>query len=767
MNSVAYLLRRIDDPALGSVERARLRCQAARELEEGGDYDAARRAMGDLWLRVGERPKTGELDQETAAEVLLRAGSLSGRIGSAGRIAGAEEIAKDLITESITVFEALREAKKVAEARINLALCCWREGAFDEARMNLRDALLRLDREDGELRAMALLRSAVVEVSAGNSNEALRLFTEAAPLFEASRNDTLKGEFHLTFARALKTIGAQERREDYVDRALLEYTAASFHLEKAGHTGHWAAVENSLGRLCFTMGRLAEAHEHLDRARQLLNRLKDSFGVAQVDERRARVMLAQGRNTEAEKIVRAAVCVLEKGDTQPPLTEALVTHGVALARLGFHEQSRRALQRAVEESTQTGDMEDTGRAELAVIEELGGYLTADEMRAIYEHADQLLLRTQDSGTLSRLRACARQVIAAERAGFEMSKAPNFIYASEQTAALLREAHRVAVTNNTVLLSGETGTGKEALAHMMHEWSGRAGEFVMIDCAALSEKMIDSQLFGHRRGSFRDAAEDHSGAVQQTAGGTLFLDGIAELSLNSQAKLLRLIDYGEIHIIGAPTPQRIDVRIIAATNRKLKDQVEKKRFREELFYRLQTFHIEIPPLRERPEDIAPIAEHLIKEMSAQYGKRVTFMPEAVDVMRNLPLKGNVRELRSLIERMVVTADESAVITPENVEALTLKGAHAGAAASPAARWEGCSLEEEVVRYEGELIKRALEAEKGSVTRAARLLGVTHQGLAFILQGRQKELLHARKPVQRRRRSILGTARRRRQTKEGKG
>jgi transcriptional regulator with PAS, ATPase and Fis domain len=759
MNSVAYLLRRIDDPTLGSTERARLRCQAARELEEEGDYEAARKTMGDLWQRIGERPKTEGLDQETKAEVLLRAGALSGWIGSIEQTSGAQEIAKDLISESITILETLQDVRKVAEARINLALCYWREGAFDEARVTLRDALSRLDDDrDRDLKAVALLRNAVIEASAGQHNESLRLFTKAAPLFEASRNHILQGEFHLSFARALRAIGAQERRDDYIARALDEYASASFHLEKSGRTRYWALVENNLGHLCFTLGRFAEAHEHLDRARHLMARLKDVLQVAEVDEQRARVLLAQGRHTEAEKVVRAAVCVLEKGDQQHPLAAALITHGVALARLGFHEQSRRTLQRAVEESSQTGNTQDTALAELAIIEELGGYLTTDEMRALYEHADQLLTGAQDGETLARLRACARQVLAAERAGYEeRAHAPNFVYASEQTAALLREAHRVAVTHHPVLISGETGTGKEALARMIHEWSGRAGEFVIVDCAALSETFIDSQLFGHRRGSFSSAAEDRPGAVQQTAGGTLFLDRINELSLNIQVKLLRLIEHGEIHIIGASTPQRIDVRIIAATNRKLKDEVEKKRFREDLFYRLQTFRIEIPPLRERPEDIPPIAEHFIKEASAQYGKRVTFMPEALDVLRRLPLKGNARELRSLIERMVVTADESAVITAETVETLTSSRAPV---AGKAARWEGCSLEEEVVRYEGELIKRALEAEKGSVTRAARLLGVTHQGLAFILQGRQKHLLHARNPIKRRRRSILGTARRKR-------
>jgi transcriptional regulator with PAS, ATPase and Fis domain len=294
--------------------------------------------------------------------------------------------------------------------------------------------------------------------------------------------------------------------------------------------------------------------------------------------------------------------------------------------------------------------------------------------------------------------------------------------------------------------------------MIHEWSGRAGEFVTVSCAALSDGLIDSELFGHRRGSFAAADENLPGVVEQAEGGTLFLDGIADLSLNSQGKLLRLIEHGEIHPIGASQPERLDVRIIASTNRKLKEDVERGRFREELFYRLQTFHIEIPPLRERVADISVIAEHLIKEVNERYSTRVAFTPEAMETIRRLPLKGNVLELRSLIERTVLTADESAIVTPEAIERVTVRQTEEAGRMS---HWEGCSLETEVRRYEGDLIRHALEAEKGSVTRAARLLGVSHQGLAFILHGRQKELLHERTPVKRRRRSILGTARRKRQ------
>ena len=761
MNSAADLLRRIDDPNISLIERAQLRCELARDLEATGDYEAARSAMGDLWQHLGTRPKIDGLDRRTAAEVLLCAGSLTGWLGHTNQIEGAQEIAKDLISESITIFEALREMRKVAEARIDLALCYWRESAFDEARVTLQDARSRLGDEDRDQMAVAVLHSAAVEESAGYPNDALRILTEAAPLFEASSSHATKGKFHLTLARVLRALGTQERREDYVGRALVEYTAASFHMEKAGQTSHRASVENDLGFFYFTLGRFTEAHEHLTRARRLSAGLKDNLQVARVDVARGRVLLAQGRNSEAEKVAGIALRTLEKGDEKASLIEALVTHGTALARLGLPEQSRRTLQQAVEESCQAGKTEVGGRIGLTMIEELGGYLTVEQMRATYERADQLLVNYEDAETLARLRSVARQVLAAERAGAEEFSVPSFLYAAEQTAALLREAHRIAVTNHTVLIRGETGTGKGVLARMIHEWSGRAGEFVTVDCGALSDWLIGSQLFGHRRGSFANASEDHAGAVQQAAGGTLFLDGIAELSLNSQGKLLRLIEHGEIHRIGAPTPERIDVRIIAATNRNLKEDVTQGRFREELFYRLQTFDIEIPPLRERVEDIPVIAAHLIKEVCERYGRPVAFTPEALEVMRRMPLKGNARELRSLIERAIVTADDGAVITPETVEMIAFRQMQeTGFTANP---WEGCSLEKEVLRYEGELIRRALEAEKGSVTRAARLLGVTHQGLAFILQGRQKELLHARIPAQPRRRSIFGTARRKRQKK----
>lgn len=326
----------------------------------------------------------------------------------------------------------------------------------------------------------------------------------------------------------------------------------------------------------------------------------------------------------------------------------------------------------------------------------------------------------------------------------------FVYASEQTATLLRDAQRIAATSSPVLITGETGTGKELLARLVHQWSGRSGEFVAINCGTLTETLVESQLFGHRKGSFTDAVTDYPGAVCQARGGTLFLDEIGELSTGNQSKLLRLVECCEIHSIGATEPEQIDVRIVAATNCNLKEEVAQGLFRNDLFYRLQTFHLEIPPLRARPDDIPILAEHFIKEAFARHGQRVTFAPEAIEAMRQLPLRGNARELRSLIERMILIAPQGATITQEAVETLVMRQTKTAGLADA---WAGCSLEEEVRLYEGSLIQIALKAAQGHVTRAAHLLGITHQKLSSILQGRHKDLHTARTPVKRRKRSLI--------------
>ena len=748
---------RSDMPAgatdLDLIEQAQFHCLRARELEDAGDYESARDALSPLWSGVGERPSLEGLDSSTASEVLLRAGVLTGWLGSTNQIENAQETAKNLITDSIGGFEPLRETEKIAEAYSELALCYRREGALDEARITLREALRLLGDAESDTKALVLLRSAIVEKSATRTHEALRVLTEAAPLFATSNNHSLKGRFHGERAQLLRSLGTDESRDDYVDRALVESEAARFHFEQANHTQYCARLENNLAFLFFTIGKFDEAHEHVDRSRRLFLNLKDKGGAAQADETRARVLLAQGRNSEAEKTARAAVQVLERGGEYSFLAEALISHGQALARLDRQpREARQKLDRAAEVAEQAGDTERAGQALLSLIEELGACLTPDELRITYLRADEMLERSQRPDILARLRRCARRVCEARYHQVEKFSAPEFIHAAEGTKALLRDARAVArADGGAVLLTGETGTGKEILARNIHAWSGRGGKFVPVNCAALCETLLESQLFGHRKGSFTNAIEDYDGAARIADGGTLFLDEIAELSLVSQGKLLRLIEHGEIHTLGSPMPERIDVRIIAATNGNLKQLVAAGKFRQDLFYRLETFHLVIPPLRERPDDIPELAAHFLSEATQKHHKRLTFTPEALEATRRLPLCGNTRELQSLIERTLLTAADGAVITGKMLEVIAMRYVHKGPLTDP---WAGFSLKNEVHHVEQRFIELALRDSDGMVSRAARLLGFKHhESLNSLLNNRFQYLLDARAPVTPRRRSII--------------
>lgn len=371
------LLRQLENPTLNINQRAQLRCRAARELENSGRYEDARQALGELWQRIGERPKIEELERGTAAEVLLRAGVLTGWLGSKQQITDAQETAKNLITESASIFESVGHRNRMLEAQTELAVCYWREGGYDEARTILKDVLSRLHSES-ELKAKAVTRLAVVERNAGRPREALNILTSSAQLLEKVNNHTLKGNFHNTLAGILEDLGTGQERVDYIDRAFVEYAAAGFHFEQAKHKYHLARIKNNLGLLYFKARKYKEAHEQLDYARRLLMYLKDSSGVAQVNETRARVFLAEGNSAEAERVARAAVTTLEKGDQQAILAEALISHGTALARLGYYGQARSTFQRAVGVAQLSGATNRAQEAALTFVHELGDNLVATD-----------------------------------------------------------------------------------------------------------------------------------------------------------------------------------------------------------------------------------------------------------------------------------------------------------------------------------------------------------------------------------------------------
>jgi CheY-like chemotaxis protein len=416
MTLAETLVKQLENPALSRDERVQLQCQIAADFEHRGQYNAARDALGELWQGVGKRPALEGLSEFTAAEILLRAGTLSGWLASAAQDQAAQSAAKDLISESITRFEALGELIRAAAAQSDLGYCYWREGAYDEGRVFYAEALQKLtDKDDPELRAKILIRSVLVESCSGRYTDALRLLTDSAKLFEDSNNDTLKGKFHNDLAGVLTCLSRAERRMDYIDRAIIEYTAAAHHFEKAGHTSYHASAENNLGFLQYTIGRYEEAHEHLNAARRLFADVQNKGRIAQVDETRARVLLEQGKLRGAESAIREAVRVLSTGGEQGLLAEALTTQGCVLSKLGNFVESLNTLRRAADLAEEAGAVEDAGRALLSLIEEHADRISEDELLETYERAHNLLQETQDAEMIKRLRACSVRIVLARRA----------------------------------------------------------------------------------------------------------------------------------------------------------------------------------------------------------------------------------------------------------------------------------------------------------------------------------------------------------------
>lgn len=413
MTLTESLLRQIEDPTLTRDGRARLRCQVAADFEHRGQYEAAREALGELWQGIGLRPALEGLGGLAAAEVLLRAGALSGWLGSARQVGDAQDAAKDLISESIARFQALGETTKAAAAQGELGLCYKRAGAYDDARLIYSETLKMLtDGGEKELQAGILLRLAVVESCSGRYSDSLRILIDSAELFQEGDSDALKGRFHNELACALVLSAKAEHRSDYIDRAIIEYTAASHHFERAGHTSYRARAENNLGFLLHTIGHYDDAHEHLNHARRLFVIERDEAGAAQVDETRARVLLAEGKTHEAERVIRQAVRRLEKGDEQSSLAEALTTLGRVLAKRGDFTESIDVLRRAADLAEQIGAMEDAGRALLSLIEAHADRIAEHDLLETYQRADSLLRESQDAETIARLRVCAGRIVCA-------------------------------------------------------------------------------------------------------------------------------------------------------------------------------------------------------------------------------------------------------------------------------------------------------------------------------------------------------------------
>jgi DNA-binding NtrC family response regulator len=280
----------------------------------------------------------------------------------------------------------------------------------------------------------------------------------------------------------------------------------------------------------------------------------------------------------------------------------------------------------------------------------------------------------------------------------------------------------------ICIYGETGTGKELVARTIHERSQRAtGPFVTLNCAAVPAELIESELFGHEKGSFTGAAQRHTGKFEQAHRGTLFLDEIGDMPLAMQAKLLRVLEEGEVERIGAEKPTSVHVRVVVATHRNLELLVETGGFRRDLYHRIVVFPVELPPLRQRPEDLPALVDHFVRQVSAQNcWKPVPFTHDAIDALKQYAWPGNIRELRNIVERLLLLAEDA--VDAEAVGlALPASRAARGLGASPASPMDSGFLADRVLSFEREEVRKELERHHRHITQTAKALGLERSHL----------------------------------------
>jgi len=338
------------------------------------------------------------------------------------------------------------------------------------------------------------------------------------------------------------------------------------------------------------------------------------------------------------------------------------------------------------------------------------------------HRDQLLLAVSKALDRRRLATEVRDLrILASGVGRDV------VSVSTAMRRLLEVADRVAATEATVLITGESGTGKEILARRIHVRSPRAeGPFVAVNCAAIPAELLESELFGHTRGAFTGAVRGRAGRFRQASGGTLFLDEVAEIPPALQGKLLRALQERVVDAVGADSPVPVDVRILAATNRDLHAKIREGTFREDLYYRLNVVELSVPPLRERPEDILPLARRFVSEFAA--GREIAVPPAVVEELSRRPWPGNVRELRNACERMVILCrgDElSADDLPPAPRSAQAGNGDDPEPAFPPLPPDGLSL----VDLEKRVIEQVLRRKGGNITQAAAYLRIPRHVLVY--------------------------------------
>jgi signal transduction histidine kinase/ActR/RegA family two-component response regulator len=462
--------------SLSETGRVVAACAIAREKIEMGDYDAGCAVLAPWW-RIGEWPKQIGLDSLAAGELLLVAGALTDSVARAKRIKGGQRSAEVLLSGAIALFQHIGASVRKLEAQSELGCCYYHQGLFELAHSLLTVCVTNLSDENIDLRALALIRLAIVERHAGRVHEALSLLDKVA-LVESGTASAVRGRFRAEMANTLKDLGIAEGRNSIFNTALSHYAEASVQFEQIGNLRYAAAVENNRGYLLLALERFSEAQRHLKHARNLFSELSDTIGCAQVDETLAQLYLRSQQYELAEAAIELAVSTLEGSGEDVLLAEALTTQGLIFCRLGRRQDAKPILERARRVAERCGDREGAGRALLILIEEMCEQLPDDERREIGAQANQLLANSQQPATRERLRKCVEMI--AEAHSRHEAQREQEIHA--QKMAALGElsfgvAHNV---NNT--LTGILGRAQLILRNSNDETKIKAGLELIIKSA---------------------------------------------------------------------------------------------------------------------------------------------------------------------------------------------------------------------------------------------------------------------------------------------
>jgi DNA-binding NtrC family response regulator len=686
----------------------------------------------------------GDIAQGTSvAEIGVAEASESG--WSRGKVAGIGTLAlfyllSDRLDESRNLLELAR-AEHFSSASYSLAIAetaarvAIAEGDFAKAREALDDALARRHECEPWYVFTAEHTRLRLLVYQGDHSEAAAHANHCARLAKEAGSATWQNAFRLVRLEAL--VGGDKFH--------------SSELPLMDQIREWPLGQ--LGTLYSIVGKALKAEGHVVRGKSTAARA-------------ARVLAASGEPAQpSEPLIQS----VSEGRSQDQSSSSPTRHdldgAVALLELSAHPHIMGREAFALIQNT--GCVESlalfaTAGASRRVVathgwseaEALAAVKTvaADDLMAVGVHSNetwQLLARPKpaldDRCTLASIRKLIATAVALaqyrrdekQRAALWPAEAlddnSESVWASEQASEILTVARRIANAPLPVLLTGETGTGKEMLARAIHRASNRAERpMVPFNCSAVPRDMLESQLFGYRRGAFTGAETSFAGVIRAAAGGTLFLDEIADVPLDVQPKLLRFLEYQEIHPLGESQPIKVDVRIIAATNGNLDQLVAQGRFREDLYYRLNGVHLKLPPLRERREEIPTLLQHYIQRYTDEYKKgRLTLSDESLEYLLLYSWPGNIRQLANEVRRMVALAETDATLTPALLSAeiqASRRTIPASMAVEPEIRLGlDQPLPTAVELLEQTLVRHALERTHGRVEEAAKLLGISRKGL----------------------------------------